>query len=112
MNGFALATTEVFPIKCNTIDKLFIFYVLKFPKFRNVIIASMTGTTGRQRASKQVVENLKIPLPLFSEQQKIAEILSTIDKKLKLERRRKDKFEKIKKGLMNDLLTGKKRVKI
>ncbi|MCD6371861.1 MAG: restriction endonuclease subunit S [Candidatus Aenigmarchaeota archaeon] len=112
LNGFALATTEVFPIKCNTIDRLFLFYILKFSKFRNVIIASMTGTTGRQRASKQVVENLKIPLPSFSEQRKIAEILLTVDKKLELERKRKEKLERIKKGLMNDLLTGRKRVKI
>jgi len=111
-NGFALATTEVFPIMCKGIDKLFLFYLLKLSKFRNKIIASMIGTTGRQRASKESVENLKIPLPPLSEQQKIVEILSTIDKKLELERKRKEKLERIKKGLMNELLTGKKRVKI
>ena len=55
--------------------------------------------------------NLKIPLPPLEEQQKIAEILSTVDKKLELERKRKEKLERIKKGLMNDLLTGKRRVK-
>ncbi|MEM4293030.1 MAG: restriction endonuclease subunit S [Thermoplasmata archaeon] len=109
-NGFALATTEVFPISCKGIDKLFLFYILKFPKFRNKIIASMIGTTGRQRASKESVENLLIPLPPLPEQQKIAEILSTIDKKLELERKRKEKLERIKKGLMNDLLTGKRRI--
>ncbi|MCJ7626276.1 MAG: hypothetical protein MUO76_22525 [Anaerolineaceae bacterium] len=38
-----------------------------------------------------------------------AEILSTVDKKLELDRR-KGKLERIKKGLMNELLTGKKRV--
>jgi len=54
----------------------------------------------------------KVPLPPLSEQQKIAEILSTIDKKLELERKRKEKLERIKKGLMNDLLTGRKRVKV
>ncbi|MEM3887068.1 MAG: restriction endonuclease subunit S, partial [Thermoplasmata archaeon] len=56
------------------------------------------------------VAEIKVPLPPLLEQQKIAEILSTIDKKLELERKRKEKLERIKKGLMNDLLTGKRRI--
>jgi type I restriction enzyme S subunit len=111
-NGFALATTEVFPIHCKEIDKFFLFYILKFSKFRNKIISSMIGTTGRQRASKDSVENLKLPLPPLPEQQKIAEIFLAVDSKLELERKRKEKLERIKRGLMNDLLTGKKRVNV
>jgi len=72
----------------------------------------MTGTTGRQRASKISVKNLKIPLLPLPEQRRIAEILSTVDKKLEFERRRNQKLERIKKGLMNELLTGRKRIKI
>lgn len=71
----------------------------------------MIGTTGRQRASKDSLENLKVFLPPELEQQKIIEILLTVDKKLELERKRKEKLERIKKSLMNDLLTGRKRVK-
>lgn len=58
------------------------------------------------------VANIKIPLPHFSEQKIIAEILSTVDQKLGLEKERKQKLERIKKGLMQDLLTGSKRVEI
>ena len=58
------------------------------------------------------VEKLMIPLPSLLEQQKIAEILTSVDKKLELERERKKKLIKIKTGLMNDLLTGKKRVNV
>jgi type I restriction enzyme S subunit len=54
---------------------------------------------------------LQLPLPPLPEQQKIVEILSIVDMRLELERERREKLEKIKKGLMNDLLTGKKRVK-
>jgi len=110
-NGVALATTEVFPINCKGIDRFFLFYVLKFSKFRNKIISSMIGTTGRQRASKESVERLEIPLPPIAEQQKIAEILSNVDKKLELERNEKSRLERIKQGLMDLLLTGKIRVK-
>ncbi|MDK2914974.1 MAG: type restriction enzyme subunit [Thermococcaceae archaeon] len=113
-NGFALATTEVFPIapEEDKIDRFFLFYLLKFNKFRQKIIASMTGTTGRQRASKKAVENLLIPLPPLDEQKKIAEILSTVDKKLELLRKREEKLERVKRGLMKDLLTGRRRVKV
>jgi len=43
---------------------------------------------------------------------RIAEILSAADRKLELERRRKEKLERMKKGLMNELLTGRKRAKV
>jgi type I restriction enzyme S subunit len=111
-NGFALATTEVYPIVCKGIDKLFLFYLLKFPRFRKILEFSMRGTTGRQRVPKDAVEKLKIPLPSYQEQKRIAEILSTFDKKLEIERNEKARLERIKQGLMDLLLTGKIRVKI
>jgi type I restriction enzyme S subunit len=111
-NKIALATTEVFPICCKGINKLFLYYVLKFSKFRDKIISSMIGTTGRQRASKEGVERLEIPLPPFDEQQRIVEILSIVDKKLELEISEKTRLERIKRGLMDLLLTGKVRVKV
>lgn len=60
----------------------------------------------------KMLGSLFLPLPPFSEQQEIAEILSTIDKKLELERNEKAKLERIKQGLMDLLLTGKVRVKV
>ena len=59
-----------------------------------------------------LLKSIKIPLPPLEEQKKIAEILSTVDKKLELQKQRKEKLERIKKGLMNDLLSGKKRVRV
>jgi type I restriction enzyme S subunit len=62
--------------------------------------------------NSEQIEKTSIALPPLSEQQRISEILSTVDKKLELLREKREKFERIKKGLMNDLLTGRKRVKI
>ena len=56
--------------------------------------------------------DLNIPLAPLPEQHRITEILSTVDKKLELECRRKEKLERVKKGLMNELLTGRKRVNV
>ncbi|MEM5868847.1 MAG: restriction endonuclease subunit S [Candidatus Aenigmatarchaeota archaeon] len=111
-NGFALATTEVYPIICKGINRLFLFYILKLPKFRKILEFSMRGTTGRLRVPKEAVEKLRIPLPSLSEQQKIAEILLTVDKKLELERNEKARLERIKQALMDLLLTGKIRIKV
>jgi type I restriction enzyme S subunit len=110
--GFALATTEVFPIVCRNIERMFVFYLLKYPKFRKILESSMRATTGRLRVPKEALLHLKIPLPKFDEQQKIAEILTTIDRKLEIERKEKARLEKIKQGLMDLLLTGKIRVKV
>jgi len=104
-NGFAFATTEVFPITPKTINREFLFYILKFSKFRDFIVASMTGTTGRQRASKDAVENLQIPLPPLPEQKKIAEILSAVDRAIEEADKAIEKTEKLKQGLMEKLLT-------
>ncbi len=104
-NGIALATTEVFSIVCKGIDKLFLFYLLKFPKFRKVLEYSMRGSTGRQRVPKEAVENLIVPFPPLSEQKKIAEILSTVDKAIELTDEIIAQTELLKKGLMQRLLT-------
>jgi len=104
-NGFALATTEVFPISCKRMNSLFLFYVLKHSCFRNKIISSMTGTTGRQRATKESVEKLFIPFPPLFEQVKIAEILSTVDQAIQKIIEAIEKTQRLKKGLMQELLT-------
>jgi type I restriction enzyme S subunit len=104
-NGFAFATTEVFPIVCKGIDTQYLFYILKFPKYRNKLIGSMIGTTGRQRTSKSAVDNLKVPLPNLKEQKKIAEILSTVDKAIEKVDQVIGKTKRLKKGLMQELLT-------
>jgi len=58
------------------------------------------------------IRRLKMPIPKLDEQHKIASILSTIAEKMRTERQRKEQLEKLKKGLMQDLLTGKVRVKV
>jgi len=91
-------------------NKYFFTYILNSSICLNQLRKETIGST-RPRVNISQVRNLKVPLPPLEEQRKIAEILSTVDKKLELERKRKGKLERIKKGLMNDLLSGRKRVK-
>jgi type I restriction enzyme S subunit len=61
---------------------------------------------------REELGRLQIPLPPVAEQHRIDEILSTIDSKLELERKEKARLERVKRGLMDLLLTGKIRVKV
>ncbi|MEM3586912.1 MAG: restriction endonuclease subunit S [Candidatus Jordarchaeaceae archaeon] len=76
--------------------------------FRSVAIRHV----GQAAVHTSYLLKLKIPMPSLSEQKRIVEMLSAVDKELELCRKRREKFERIKKGLMNDLLTGRKRVKV
>ena len=69
----------------------------------------ISGTT-RQKLNQSAMRNILIPLPPLSEQKRIAEILSQIDQAIEKEEKYKQKLERLKKGLMEDLLTGKVRV--
>lgn len=52
-----------------------------------------------------------IPVPSISQQKQIVEILSAIDEKISVNKKLKAKLALLKKGLMQDLLSGDKRVK-
>jgi len=58
------------------------------------------------------VDKMIVAFPLIDEQGKIAERLTTIDNKLQTEQAYLQKMQSLKKGLMEDLLSGRKRVKV
>ncbi|MCT4662956.1 MAG: restriction endonuclease subunit S [Tissierellales bacterium] len=60
----------------------YIYYLSISDEFRNIAIKSMTGTSGRQRAQKDVLEKIKMLIPPIEEQKAIAHILLTLDKKI------------------------------
>ena len=69
-----------------------------------------SSDVGRTNIYLSSLALLKLPLPPLEEQKQIAEILSTVDRKLELLRQRREKLERVKRGLMKDLLTGRRRV--
>jgi type I restriction enzyme S subunit len=58
------------------------------------------------------IGNLPIFLPPLPEQQKIASILSHIDTQITSQKQYKEKLEKLKRSLMQKLLTGEVRIKV
>jgi type I restriction enzyme S subunit len=67
-------------------------------------------TSGQQNLTIQLCKELPVPTPPLSEQQKIANILSTWDKAISTTERLIDNSTQQKKSLMQQLLTGKKRL--
>jgi type I restriction enzyme S subunit len=100
-------TTYYVKIKKNNIHLKWLFYELTHLNLARFRLADVVPGLKRE-----LVHSLSMPLPPFLEQQKIAMILSAIDKKLELERNEKAKLERIKQGMMDLLLTGKIRVKV
>ncbi|WP_462333503.1 restriction endonuclease subunit S [Phocaeicola plebeius] len=65
---------------------------------------------GQGNLSGDIVNNYIIPIPPLPEQQKISEILNAWDKAIKKQTQLIEKLELRKKGLIKQLLTGKKRL--
>ena len=83
----AYGSTEYFVFcgKEDVSDNDFVYYLTKTPLFRDTAIKSMVGSSGRQRAQMDVLENLKMLVPKdISDQRRIASILSSLDRKIEL----------------------------
>ena len=72
----------------------------------------MTGSAGQKRVPTDFIKAYRIPLPSLPEQRKIAAVLSACDREIELLHEKLDALKKQKKGLMQQLLTGKVRVAI
>lgn len=93
----------------NDNDPKYVFQYILTERFLNQLIpmgSSYPAVTAEQ------IGKVKIPQPPKDEQRQIASILSNVDDQIEKERRTKEQFEKMKKGLMQILLTGKVRVKV
>ena len=98
-------------IKENDIDKEFLYYLLIAGDLLTQIFNKVnTGAQGN--IGKADFEKATFKKPPFDEQQKIAERLKAIDNKLQTEQTYLQKIQSLKKGLMEDLLSGRKQVKV
>ncbi|WP_163361745.1 restriction endonuclease subunit S [Enterobacter hormaechei] len=67
---------------------------------------------GHQRHWISIFSNLVISIPEIDEQQKIASVLSTADSEIETLKQQLNRLEQEKKALLQQLLTGKRRVKM
>lgn len=94
------------------IDNYLLYSFLSLSKIHKRAVALMEGTTGRQRVPWKIFKNvLQISFPKeIKEQEAMVKPLKTIDINLKKRLSRLNYLLKLKKSLMQNLLTGKVRI--
>ena len=92
-------------------DGAFINYLFSIPKTRYYFFTLATGAT-RFGLSVDGINKAHFSLPSIKEQQKIASVLTATDKEIELIEAKLAHLKEEKKALMQQLLTGKRRVKV
>ena len=88
----------------------YVYYHLFGYDIKNQINAILVGSSYPAVNSKDV-KNLTISIPInVKEQQAIAQILSDMDQEIEILAQKREKYRSIKQGMMQELLTGKKRL--
>jgi len=67
---------------------------------------------GQQNVGSKTLEKMSLPLPPLPDQRQIAEILTTVDEKIGVLQDKKVQYQTLKRGLMQQLLTGQRRVRV
>lgn len=80
-NEVAVGSTEFYVLRAieGKMDPNYLYYLSISKKFRKSLIKSMTGTSGRQRATKEAVLDYDSNIPDFDNQKSISHKLSLID---------------------------------
>lgn len=95
----------------NVITGMYLSQYIKNPSTIKSLL-NLSGSSAQQAIYLKDIKKLLLPCPSLPEQKQIASILSTVDEKLDVLHTKKANYETLKKGLMEQLLTGKMRVKV
>ena len=103
----------VFKTDSNMIDDIFLYKLFKSHRAIYLYNVMMEGSIDRRGGLRwDNFSTIKFLLPDIKEQSAIADILVSCDNEILLAKQKLNKFRQQKKGLMQVLLTGKKRVNI
>lgn len=104
--------TEILPIKHSIkIIPLYLYYLIQQDSFIDNLSSKSFGTR-MPRTSWSDMKEYKFSLPPLDEQKRIVTFIRSYDDKLAIELIKISNLKMLKQGLMQQLLTGKKRVKV
>ena len=109
-NGKFNAYQRTYVLDCFLDNIFYLFYSLKYNLPRRVTQTKSSSNT--PYIVMKTLSELEMFLPSLSEQTAIAEVLTSADKELENHRKKLEALRLQKRGLMQQLLTGKTRVKI
>ena len=102
--GFSVIRTNI-----DTVNAEFIFHHLFANDIERQINTLLSGSN-YPAINGCDVKSLQIPFPPLPEQTAIAQILSDMDTEIESLEQKRDKYKAIKQGMMQELLTGKRRL--
>lgn len=114
-DGLGFGSTEFIVISPKPIvDNRFLYYQLISGNVHRLAISLMEGTTGRQRIPAKIFrKRIFISLPEnIDEQKKISEKIKAVEQMITTKQDKITKLQIMKKSLMQNLLTGKIRVRV
>lgn len=91
---FSLDLSKIIVTDTEVIDSRYLFYYLKSPIAREYMLAHSNGSTV-MHLSVKAVPNMELNLPSLDQQKKIANILSSLDEKIELNRRMNETLEQL-----------------
>ena len=90
-------------------DSVFLFYMLRWEKTRRWLIEN-SQTSALTNINQRIAERIPLTLPELHEQIAIAQVLRDMDSEIDALERKLGKYRLIKQGMMQELLTGQKRL--
>lgn len=90
-------------------DGKFLFYIIDY--FRAYFLSQAVGSTVKS-LRLPMFQKMKLVVPCLDEQKKIAKVLTIADQEIDTLQKKLDCLKQEKKALMQQLLTGKRRVKV
>jgi len=103
-NEIGFGSTEYIVIreKDGKSDRKFLYYLAISPRFRDIAIKAMTGSSGRQRVQTDLLVNELFPIPPLHEQRAIAGVLGSLDDKIELLRSQNQTLEQIAQAIFKE----------
>lgn len=111
---FAIKNVALIKFFSEDISKIYNYFLIQYLKSSLVNSQFAKGLSGSTQKfiALGMIRKMSIVVPDKLEQKKIAEILSAVDDKIDIYKQIKRRLTELKKGLMQDLLSGEVRVKI
>jgi type I restriction enzyme S subunit len=113
-NGIGFGSTEFHVLRAGEGNcAKFIYYITQTREFRVRGEMNMQGSAGQKRVTTDYLKLFKVNIPpTLVEQQKVASVLVNADKEIEILEQELADLKQEKKALMQQLLTGKRRIKI
>lgn len=96
--------------KSNKFNSMYMQYLFNTRFINNELTKTRAGSVQGVINTKEII-TMKVIIPTLEEQEKISQILSNVDMNIEKTEQAIAKYKQVKKGLMDDLLTGKVRIK-